>query len=553
VLELRVGSAEQAVVWGHVPAAASASVLRSLRDSRLSEHMPQQPAVFAVVRADGSVLATATPAWRSGIFWSHDRCADGSPRLLIGVHPGAVVRARNQATTLDHEYVREFASGMHGSDRTPYEQVRWCGSGLLVQWSGPSTQPATTEWVGPDAWPAPTLEGPQAVLRYRERFDAVVSELIADDAPLAVMVSGGLDSSFLAATLAVLGGTRRHVHGFSHAPLPEAALGPRGHWDPDDSSIAALLETAHPGRITITRVLNHDLVQPLDAAALASDRSWMPTLNPANKIWMDQICAEAASLGARQVFIGQGGNASFSATHRYAAVELLAHGRIDRMAALASGSRNVGTPLHRRWENRVLRPLAAAARSRIGVARKPRMTTSGVPQPARPREGNGRHQHLRWMAGRLGNLPSSWGPRHCLLPLVDPFTTSGVLNLAASITPFGWSIGPDERGFARQVGAGRVPDDIRLRRRRGGQSWDEWYVIRNQRDRYIAEAHAVADTPALGGWVDSSTLLTSVDSWKWGDVAPPPLSDLVAVERLLSLAAFVRATERRLRALPTQR
>ena len=135
--------------------------------------------------------------------------------------------------------------------------------------------------------------------------------------------------------------------------------------------------------------------------------------------------------------------------------------------------------------------------------------------------------------------------------MADPFLSRGILDLAASITPREWARGPQPRGYARLLGAGRVPDEIRLRTRRGGQSWDHWYLIRDQRARYYDEVASLPNTPILGGWVDDVALRRILDSWPWGQVNGPSQISAIAMDRILSLATFVRLTTARLKALPS--
>ena len=119
--------------------------------------------------------------------------------------------------------------------------------------------------------------------------------------------------------------------------------------------------------------------------------------------------------------------------------------------------------------------------------------------------------------------------------------------MAASITPYQWLQGPYPRGYARLLGDGRVPDDIRLRTRRGGQAWDTWFVIRNQRERYLDELKLVHQSPGLGGWVDTAELQKRAEQWPWGEIQGPSQIEVIAIDRLLSLAAFARMTDEKLK------
>ena len=53
------------------------------------------------------------------------------------------------------------------------------------------------------------------------------------------------------------------------------------------------------------------------------------------------------------------------------------------------------------------------------------------------------------------------------------------------------------------------------------RAWDEWYLIRNERDRYVDEVAALATTPILGGWVDDASLRDTLDGWPWGRCTVP--------------------------------
>lgn len=154
-----------------------------------------------------------------------------------------------------------------------------------------------------------------------------------------------------------------------------------------------------------------------------------------------------------------------------------------------------------------------------------------------------RERYLQWLAAH-GPLPAASNFAAGPVPVLDPFLTSAVLSYAAAMTPLEWSGGLGERGYARLLGKGRVPDSIRLRQRRGGQAWDEWFFIRHDRDRYYAEVAALADTPILGGWVDHGALQARLDSWPWGEVRGPDRMQVLAMNRILSLAGYVRAAHR---------
>ena len=126
----------------------------------------------------------------------------------------------------------------------------------------------------------------------------------------------------------------------------------------------------------------------------------------------------------------------------------------------------------------------------------------------------------------------------------DPFSARPVLDLAARIAPAEWRRGRVSRAFARRAGAGRVPDAIRLRRRHGGQARDNWFWIRNDPVRYLDEVALLNETPALAGHVDVGAMRARVLRQPWGSSGPADFRTTIAIDRLLSLAAFSRSADK---------
>ena len=537
------------VVWG----ARNDAIVRTLIDFLLMQPRRGNPPDFkwaaAIQRSDGAVVATASTMLGSGLYWSIDHDAASRPYLLIGVSPGDVVLRRKEPTTLDHRYIREYLSGGRSDRKTPYNEVHRIPAGVFALWSSIDTAPDEIEWNGPDVWAEPHLEGRDAKEAYLKIFDATIARLIEGNAPLASMLSGGLDSSFVVAALARLTTPDRPVHAFVHAPHPDARLSAIGNWDPDDSAFAKIMETAYPGRVVVRKIINTDLVQPQDAALRAAQRSWLPTFNPGNQIWIDAIAEQAATIGASMLFSGQKGNAAFSHEHSYAASYYLQRGRIDQLAKMVFSRAESNISLCQAARKRVLGPLIRPWRSQKNNPNAEYKKLIGVPGSDRVTgnsQSQGRRQFLEWLSQSYGGLFGAGCPAGWILPVDDPFTASAVLALAASITPYQWLQGPYPRGYARLLGEGRVPDEIRLRTRRGGQAWDTWFVIRNQRERYLEELKLVHRSPALGGWVDTSEMQKRAEQWPWGEIHGPSQIEVIAIDRLLSLAAFARMTEKRL-------
>lgn len=546
-------------VW-HLPEGS----VRSLASSGTPDSgMPREPWAAVATAPDGSTVASVSPSFIAGLFWGQ-----GPDGLLFSDNVRALVQTLAPAVNLDADFIREFAQVPHDvpGTATAFEQVRRVVPGTTMLWPappGPGTagrfqdgqaEPRTVVWCGAQSWPEPTLEGPGTTEGYLAAFDAAVDELVGPG-PLFTQMSGGLDSTFVAASLVRHASPENPVRALCYSPVPEAHLSSHGKWDPDDYPIAKLMEDAYPGRIVVHRVHIPAGSHPLDAAASAAAATGVPTFNPGNQMWINHINALSARAGAHRLFSGTNGNAAFSYSHDYAASFYLRGGHpVTAWRAVTSSSS--GIPKRALIRTRAVSPAVSSVLDRLpsrvedGLRRavgKPRQVPGDYrslvglghmgPPPTRSRMG--RDRYLRWLAAE-GPLPAAGIFSAVPVPVVDPFTTASVRTFAAAMTPLEWSGGLGARGYARLLGQGRVPDAIRLRQRRGGQAWDEWFFIRDCRDRYHDEVAAVATTPILGGWVDHRALRTQLDSWPWGEVRGPDRMSVLAMNRILALAGFVR-------------
>jgi asparagine synthetase B (glutamine-hydrolysing) len=380
---------------------------------------------------------------------------------------------------------------------------------------------------------------------YLQAFDSSVDQMVAGDEPMCATLSGGLDSTFVVASLARLATEDRPVHAFSHRPHPDAQLRSAGHWDPDDYEFAERLAAHYPGKVILHPLVNDELVQPLDAAASSAEDRWVPAVNPSNQIWVDAAMRQAAALGAGAVFMGENGNSAFSYDHPYAAGYYLRRWDPQSMADLVRSERRRGLSVTGALKKSWVGPLTAPLRRRV------RGRGHAVRWFRRQHEplfaGSGRTAYLNWLRAdrsfRAQGQPNASG-----VILADPFTAATVLEVAARIEPAEWRRGPLNRSFARRAGAGRVPDEVRLRTRRGGQSWDAWFVIRHQRERYLDETRALCSTPVMSDLVDVESMMADLQAWPWGQVQGPTLSEVIAAERLLHVGQFTRMTIARLAA-----
>lgn len=546
--EFRAGGRRaQAHTWGE--SVDIGGIVRRLSHGADPGADTARPWAAVVQRADGTVAATASMTVGAGLFFSRVEDASGS-RLVIGPSLGAVVRARRRMAEMSADFLRaRLGSGQLRPDQLPYRDVHRLPPGTTAHWRSIADDPVLHQWCGPRAWPPPEVDGPEVIETYLRVFDAAVDELVVEGEPLCATLSGGLDSSFLVASLLRHATPTRPVHAYVHSPLPEAGLRPRGTWDPDDFPVALAMARRYPEILQVHRVMNTDRRQVLDEAVVAAERHWYPGVNLGNHIWLRHMSERAAEIGASRLFIGGNGNAAYSHDHPYA---LSHYGRQRDWAALRSmanpypsgrlpGVRTGWAHLARRAagdRHRALSPLMAAQRLR-GSANGPEQTAS-VPS---------RESYLRWLTGSYSRSSvlafAGWDAA-----LVDPFRSRPVVDLAASITPASWARGGSPRGLARLIAEGRVPDEIRLRTRRGGQTWDTWFVESAHRERYLMEVRLATEDPDLGSHLDRSELLREVRSWPWGQPMSAAPTGFGQLQNVLAVAAFARVTRRRVREAP---
>lgn len=374
------------------------------------------------------------------------------------------------------------------------------------------------EFAGPTVWAArPSLAGEAAVRAIVDAVDCAVAELSAGESVIAVSMSGGLDSTFLASSLLRNKPAGATVRAYTHVPNPAADLREVG-WVDSDEADAGRFVAEHEGELDWELVASAHRQPPLERARELTEVSWWPTFGVGNLEWTQAIRSRAAAEGATRVWVGGHGNASFS--HDPGPV-----------------------PSVRR---RVARRAASLARR----PRRPEPTgfsgMSSLIRGAAPAGPPTRATYLRWLAAQSNAHAAVANPDAVSVPSVDPFRHPAVLEVAAQITPEGWRQGGVPRGLARAAGRGRVPDAVRLRRGRGAQGADVWMGMSGERESYREQVELLRETTVVRDEVEIAKVRAIVDAWPWGSPVPPPRLEISAVNRLLAFAQFIRDTEERL-------
>lgn len=457
-----------------------------------------------------SVKATrlaCSPQQVAGLFYVANQGSTG--HLTVADDPGSAVRETDRAWRLDHGWLQDWLLGCPDASSTPYLGLRRLLPGGVLELE-PRAPVRVSNTIGPEVWAEADLAGQDAEEAFREAFDRAVGDL-ADGAPvLTSELSGGLDSTYMVATLART--ARSPVYSFVAVPERSAVLPPTPRVVSDEPA-ARQLADCYPAAVCLRAVQTPESESPLEVARRISSRSWWPALGVSNLGWVEQIRECAAELGSPHVWTGSNGNAAFSYSHGYA-------------------DRSLRTRVER------LRPRNRDRPSLLS-------TLLNHPPSAAPRMD--RRRYLEWLAGQLHPHAAFGNPAAFARPSVDPYRAPEVLEVAARIKPEAWRRPGMTRGFARTLGQGRVPDAIRLRQARGAQGLDVWQQMYRHRVQYETQVELLADTPAIADLVNRSAVRSLVQTWSWDRRLPPPQIQTSVVNRLLAFGQFIRDAETRLR------
>ena len=293
------------------------------------------------------------------LFYHH--AADGA--LFVSSELRPLLHWLGGSLELCHEALDGFLrTGSVPAPLTLDSRIRCLQPGHLLRWrDGTLTEQSwfTPTWPGPEAWITDPAAQRGAV---RETIlDSVRAHLVAD-VPVGVFLSGGLDSSLMAAAMRQLG--QEHVQAFS--------IGFESGSGVSDESDTARDTAAHLGcDFTARKLTSDDLLGELDGYFDHLDQPTGDALNTylASQLAAQQVKVTLSGLGADEWFAG----------YNY-----------HRLAALAAASpiakSSLGGPVGHAVE-RVLRPLPAS----IGA------------HPAA--------KALLYASGGMGRTPQEWQSR----------------------------------------------------------------------------------------------------------------------------------------------
>lgn len=395
----------------------------------------------------------------------------------------------------------------------------------------------------------------------RAQLDAAVaSRLRGAGDGAAAHLSGGLDSSAVAATAArLLGPMGGRV--IAYTSVPRADFVARRGGLVDEGPLAAAVADLHDN-------VEHVLIRsgarsPLDSVDRNAFLYERPYLNLCNGVWIDAINDDARRRGLRVLLTGTMGNASFSFDGMQRLPALLASGRLLRLAGEAVGllgggmragtlaAATIGPFLPKPWWRAIdgMRGRTAGITAYSAIKRAPtddprlplEGTAHGIDRDGRPRR-NAREVQLgllervdfgNYNKGTLGG----WG-----IDVRDPSADRRLVEFCLSVPVEQYLAGGRSRALARRAFTDRLPASVAGETRKGYQGADWYEGLTDAREQVSAEIEAIARNPAAASLIDLARLrrleaLWPDGSWEEDEVVA---SYRYALLRGLSLGHFVR-------------
>lgn len=403
-------------------------------------------------------------------------------RLLVGQTLAEVVNAMDNPR-LSLGALAAMAGPQVSLWVTPFEGVHRLtfGHELFSTAAGPQVR----RWFHPEQV-RPTSEDPVAVMRraIRSAVSGSSGQISGDSVGVTVALSGGLDSTILLALAAQDARLRDGLRAYCAVPDASSVVPVAGRVSDEWSAASSVAR--HVG--VPLRRLTANSFNWLDEADDFHSRNLAPVLVAPNMWWLRQLEQEAMSNGHRVILTGQSGNATFS------------HGPLNRLPALLADGTHA-KPARRRRKKSALRsvfqrtpPAAVQPGFRIEipehVLEMDPWTRWCLAEPPSPARGPWTGANVVW---------------------TDPLGSPEVIAAAMSLPPSAWGARVSDRLLARRVGAGLIPDQVRLDGVRGIQGTDMPGLMLRHADAYQRAVQRVSASPTAGQFLKVQVLRGGVD------------------------------------------
>jgi asparagine synthase (glutamine-hydrolysing) len=402
---------------------------------------------------------------------------------------------------LNEQKVADFLVLLHRPEITFFEGIERLPPAHMLTASSRGWR--LERWWSP--WPTRSIRfGSDSayVEAFRAVFEEAVRAQVRSAGDVGILLSGGLDSSSVAATAAaVLAQEKRTLRAYHAAPR-EGFAGrlPRGMHADETGDVAALVEQYPNIELHVHRP---DGRSPFDDIERTFRLTGVLVRNASNAAWYESLCARAGEDGVRVLLSGHKGNGTISFTGVRSLRDALLQGRVGRVwrevHGLARVSGNGRREIFRDEVLLPLLPLSLAKRvDRWRGRAAPSLTeyTLSAIRPefaramaleARAALANRGFLHERHLSARefritileagadVFDVYTGYRP-HYGVETRDPTADRRVVEYCFAIPDDQYLRDGTERWLVRRAMERRLPDRIRTRTTYGRQSadWAEW-------------------------------------------------------------------------------
>ncbi|MEC9346919.1 MAG: asparagine synthase-related protein [Pseudomonadota bacterium] len=516
---------------------------------------------FAIALWQGEcrrLVMAVDPMHQASIYYSHN---DGQFTFASSLR---LLRALPQVPGhLDREMLALFiANTPCPQDRTIYAAIRQVPAATVTVIDGDG-QRAHRYWrIDPGRRLRFSDEG-ELVEAARAVLDRAVARILPERGPVVVALSGGLDSTAIAATAARLTDAGR-ITALTTTPAPDARIPAMPSRVTNEAALARDLVAMHPGMRH--EVVAADLVHGADTDPEAVF-AMMPV--PWRAVhgfsWYVPLCMRTAAVGAGAMLDGDGGNTLFSRTGLDRLTDLARRGHLPSLLREARAlERNGGRPAWHEvrarlaaavlpsWlQTRILRWRGTERPWRQASALRPELHRSFATrrwrdlEPAVPYRGSA--ERIRTWVAELQHRPGEYRPsieHMCGIQIRSPFVDPELMSFFAAIPEHHFLRDGETRRLTRMILADRVPASVLGERRRGLQGGEWFHRMSLRREQIAADVEAAARSPLASELLDIPRLRRLVADWPEGDGAS--FRDYgAALARGVHVARFIRWTEGR--------
>lgn len=488
-------------------------------------------------RADDRIVAAVDPLGARRIFWT--RIGDG---IAVAGQLAALLAHPDVSHEPDlYSFARLLDIGLDRTS-TPFTAIRSLPGGHLLVARGGDVR--VERWWNPE-WRASVWyrDAHEYVDETRELLTRAVAAQLRSSAPIATTLSGGLDSGCITAIAARLLPSRIAAY----TAIPEEGLAPsqRPNWEPDDRAYAVEVVARFDN-------LEHHIISPAGRCVVEllpsiHERSRTAIKAATNLLWIDGMNRAVAASGSRVLLVGQQGNSTFSARGESAVRELAMSRHFVRaltQARVEARQRRTNVP----------RVLAGELRSGIRTLLSRNAGASFAPLTSRfllrPPPPNARaNEYLERIGTRRFRAAAATVPKHAWSPDTiaqwgvewrDPLADRRLLERLLRYPQAAFRIGGRDRGLAREVANGLLPDRVRLRTTQGAQAPEAPSIIAAHANHYESSLNTMRNSPLCRELFNFDALAQTLRAFTSGE---RDLYLALALDRATSAGLFLASLE----------